>query len=79
LLDACKEIHEEANMLALLKNRLKGLNSWLENKVKSLEKDLNNTKNDFENIEIIYKSFSCKSVDLKNCKICDSLQKKIYY
>ena len=31
LLKAFKETHEEANMLALLNNRLKGLNSWLEN------------------------------------------------
>jgi len=33
LLDAFKEICEEANTLALLNNQLKGLNNWLENRV----------------------------------------------
>ena len=37
LLQAFKETHEEANRLALLNNRLKGLNNWLENRVKTLE------------------------------------------
>ena len=36
LLQAFKESHEEANRLALLNNRLKGLNNWLENRVKAL-------------------------------------------
>jgi len=31
LLEAFKETHEEASRLALLNNRLKGLNNWLEN------------------------------------------------
>ena len=31
LLQAFNETHEEANRLALLNNRLKGLNNWLEN------------------------------------------------
>jgi len=38
LFDAFNETHEEANRLALSLNWLKGLNNWLENKVKSLEK-----------------------------------------
>ena len=38
LLQAFKETHEEANHLALLNNRLKGVNKWLENIVKALEK-----------------------------------------
>ena len=33
LLNVFRETHEEANRLALSNNRLKGLNSWLENKV----------------------------------------------
>jgi len=33
LLNVFKETHEKANRLALSNNRLKGLNSWLENKV----------------------------------------------
>jgi len=40
LLEAFNETHKEANRLALSHNRLKGLNNWLENKVKSLEEDL---------------------------------------
>jgi len=36
LLNAFKEIHEEANKLALSNNWLKGLNNWLENRVKAL-------------------------------------------
>jgi len=73
LIDAFKETHEEANMFSFLNNRLKGLNNWLENKVKSLEEVLNNTKTDFEILEIICKNSSCKCVDLKNCEKCDSL------
>jgi len=79
LLDAFKETHEKDNMLALLNNRLKGLNNWLENKVKSLEEELNNTKIDFENLEIFYKRYYCKCADIKNCENCDSLQKKVQY
>jgi len=37
LLNAFKETHEEANKLALSNNRLKGLNDWLENRVKALK------------------------------------------
>ena len=50
LLQAFKETHEEANRLALLKNRLKGLNNWLENRLKALEEELENSKTDFENL-----------------------------
>ena len=39
LLQAFQETHEEANRLALLNNRLKRMNSWLENKVKSQEEE----------------------------------------
>ena len=55
LLQAFQETHEEANRLALLNNRLKEKNSWLENRVKTLEEDLEHSKMDFENLEIIYK------------------------
>jgi len=37
LLQAFQETHEEANRLVLLNNRLKGLNKWLEKRVKTLE------------------------------------------
>jgi len=39
---------------------LKGLDNWLENRVKALEEELDNLKNDFENLELIYKNSSYK-------------------
>jgi len=50
LLEAFKETHEEANRLALISNRLKGLNNWLETRVKTLEEELENSRNDFETL-----------------------------
>jgi len=44
LLDAFNETQDEANQLALSLNRLKGLNNWLENRVKSLEEGLSKRK-----------------------------------
>ena len=66
LLPAFQETHEEVNRLALLNNQLKGMNSWFENRVKTLEEKLENSKTDFENLEIVYKNSSCK---------CDTLVK----
>jgi len=51
---------KEANRLALLNNRLKGMKNWLENRVKALEEELENSKIDFENLEMLYKNSSCK-------------------
>jgi len=50
LLEAFNETHEKANRLALLNNQLKGLNNWLENKVKTLEEEL-------ENLQLILKTW----------------------
>jgi len=47
LLQAFQETQEEANRLALLNNRLKGMNNWLENRVKTLEEEWENSKTDF--------------------------------
>jgi len=63
LLYAFKETHEEANRLGLLNNFLKGLNNWLENRVKTFEEELNNSKTNFENLEMIYKNSYCKCID----------------
>ena len=41
---AFNETYEEANRLALLNNRLKGLNNCLENRVKTLEEELDHSK-----------------------------------
>ena len=40
LLHAFQETHEEASRLALSNNRLKGMNKWLETRVKQLEDEL---------------------------------------
>jgi len=77
LLQDFKETHEEANRLALLNNRLKGLNNWHENRVKELEEELENSKTDFENLEMLYKNSSCKCDSLV-CENCESLEKKVH-
>jgi len=78
LLEAFKETHEEVNRLAFLNNRLKGLNNWLKNRVKTLEEELNHSKTDFETLEMIYKSSYCKC-DSSFCENCESLEKKVQY
>ena len=47
LLEAFQETHDEANRLVLSNNRLKELNNWLEKRVKSLENEIEKSKNDF--------------------------------
>jgi len=64
--------------LALLNNQLKEKNSWLENRVKTLEKELENSKTDFENLEIIYKNSYCKC-DTLVCENCENLENKVHY
>jgi len=80
LLQAFLETHEEANRLALSNNRLKGLNNWLEGKVKGLEDELLKVKTDFDNLEMIYKTSSdLDSSKPTNCENCVILQKKVNY
>jgi len=78
LLQAFKETHEEANRLALLNNRLKGLNNWLENRVKTLEEELEKSKTHFEILEMHCKnsSYLC---DSKVCENCKTLESKVHY
>ena len=78
ILKAFKEAHEEANKLALLNNRLKGLNNWLETRVKNLEKELDNSISDFETLDIIYKNSSCKC-NSSSCENCKILENKVFY
>jgi len=78
LVEAFNETLEEANRLALSLNQLKGLNNWLENRVKSLEEDLGKTKEDFENLDLVYKNSSC-SCESKVCENCENLERKIHY
>jgi len=78
-LDAFKETHEEAHGLVLLNNKLKGLNKWLENRVKTLKEELSHSKTDFETLEMIYQNSSCKCVDSIFSENCESFQKKVHY
>jgi len=57
---------------------MKGMNNWLENRVKALEEELENLKTDFENLEMLYKNSSCKCDSLV-CENCESLEKKVHY
>ena len=66
---AFNETYEEANKLALLNNRLKGLNNSLENRVKIFEEELNHSKTDFQSLEMIYKNSFCKC-DSNFCENC---------
>jgi len=80
LLQAFLETHEKANKLALSNNRLKGLNNWLESRVKELEDELLKLKTDFDHLEIIYKaSNDFDSSKPINCENYDVLQKKVNY
>jgi len=76
LLNAFQETHEEANKLARSNNRLKGLNNWLEARVKELEGEVLRLKTDLEH----YKASS--NLDFNkpaNCENCGVLQKKVNY
>ena len=50
----------------------------MENRVKDLEEELSKTKEDFENLDLIYKN-SSRSCEIKSCKNCELLEKKICY
>jgi len=75
LLEAFQETHEEANRLVLSNNRLKGLNNWLENRVKTLEEKLEKSKIDFEK-HCKNSSHMCASLV---CENCENLEKKVHY
>jgi len=53
LLHDFEELHSEANKIVFINNRLKGLNSWLENIVNQLEAEIIDLKNDFEHLDMI--------------------------
>ena len=59
---------------------MKGLNNWLEDRVKKLEDEVLKLKTDFDHLEIIYKASSiidsCQPI---NCENCEALQKKVNY
>jgi len=57
---------------------LKGLNNWLEKRVKTLEEELEKSKNDFEKFEKHCKNFSHVSDSLV-CENCENLERKVHY
>jgi len=54
LLHDFKELHDEANIIVVIDNRLKGLNNRIENKVNHLETELTDLTIDLENLDMIY-------------------------
>jgi len=54
---------------------LKGLNNWLEKRVKTLEEELEKSKNDFEK-HFKNTSHVCDSLA---CENCENLEKKVHY
>jgi len=63
--------------LVLSNNRLKGLNNWLEKRVKTLEEELEKSKIDFENMENHCKN-SSHMCDSLVCENCENLEKKVH-
>ena len=57
---------------------MKGLNNWLENRVKTLEEELEKSKIDFEKLEMHYEN-SSHLCDSKICKNCKTLESKVHY
>ena len=76
LLNAFQETHEEANKLARSNNRLKGLNNWLEARVKELEGEVLRLKTNLEHYKT---SSNLDSNKPTNCENCGVLQKKVNY
>jgi len=76
LLNVFQEMHEEANKLARSNKRLKGMNNWLEARVKELEGEVLRLKTDLEHYKT---SSNLDSSKPANCENCEVLQKKVNY
>jgi len=82
LLHDFEELHNEANKIFALNNRLQGLNNWQENRVSQLEKETADLKTDFEHLEMIYSnSTDCFGNQLseKPCKNYTVLKNQVKY
>jgi len=81
LLHDFEELHGEAKKIFVINNRLKGLNSWLENRVNQLEIEIVDLKVDFQHLDMIYNnSTSCKhQLIAKPCENCTLLDNKVKY
>jgi len=76
-LHAFEELHNKANIIVVINNQLKGLNNWLENIVNQLEIKLHDLKEDFENLDLIYKNSTCYenkfiSKPYENCTVLEN-------
>jgi len=77
-----EELHREAKKIVVMNNRLKGLNSWLENRVSQLELETVDLKIDFEHLAMIYSnSVDCseKQLTIKPCRNCTTLKNQVKY
>jgi len=82
LLHDFEELYSEANKIAVINNRLNGLNSWLENRVIQLEAETVDLKTDFEHLEMIYSNLvdcSEKQLARKPCENCTTLKNQVKY
>jgi len=57
---------------------LKSENNWLKEKINVPENDVHKSNADFENLELVYQTSSCKFESIF-CKYCESHQKKVLY
>ena len=73
LLHDFEELHNEANKIVVMNNRLKGSNSWLENRVSQLKSETTDLKTDFEHLEMI------KQLVIKPCENCTTLNNQVNY
>lgn len=55
-----EELHDETNRHVVVNNWLKGLNKLLENKINLTGKELTDLKENFENLDMIYKPMIVK-------------------
>ena len=77
-----EELHSEANKIVVMNNRLKGLNSWLENRVSQLKSEIVDLKTDFEHLQIIYRNlvdYSEKQLAIKPCENSTTLKNQVKY
>jgi len=74
LLITFKETHDEANRLAVIRNKLNNAKKVLEPKVKSLEEELHKVKTDLVSLEL-----TCLHTSIKTCENCKKLENQVEY
>ena len=74
LLFVFKETHDEANILAVICNKLNRVNRVLEPKVKALEEELHKAKTELVSLEL-----TCMHASIKTCDNSKKLEKHVEY